>query len=143
VTGTTYVSVSLWFRTATTSSSGPLFCEQNAALTATPSNATCSLYVGTDGKLHGQWYVGSGSQMVSTTTVNDTNWHHVVLSGANGTQQLAPEILASRPVAASDLPGSDAAEQSALPSFPLDAPTGEEAPEIVPDEEEALAGVAG
>jgi large repetitive protein len=88
ITGTTYVSVSLWFRTATTSSSGPLFCEQSSALSATPGNATCSLYVGTDGKLHGQWFVGSFSQMVSTVAVNDTHWHHVVLSGANGTQQL-------------------------------------------------------
>jgi RHS repeat-associated protein len=89
VTGTTYAAVSLWFKRASTSASGPLFCEQNTALSATPTNATCSLYIGTDGKLHGQWYAGSTTkQLVSAAVINDTAWHHVVLSGADTTQQL-------------------------------------------------------
>ena len=86
--GNTYLSVSLWFKTATTSSSGPLLCEQNAALGATPGNATCSLYVGTDGKLRGQWYNGAMAPMVSTVAVNDAQWHHVVLSGSGNSQQM-------------------------------------------------------
>ncbi|MBS2966208.1 hypothetical protein KGA66_24400 [Actinocrinis puniceicyclus] len=87
VTGTTYLTMSLWFKTATTSSYGPLLCEQDVALPGTPKYATCSLYVGTDGKLHGEWYAASG-QMVSTVAVNDAQWHHVVLVGAGNSQQL-------------------------------------------------------
>ena len=86
VLNTTYVSVGLWFKTTT---SGPLFCEQNATMLATPTGATCSLYVGTDGKLHGQWYTSTTSATIaSTSTVTDDQWHYVVLSGNGDTQTM-------------------------------------------------------
>ncbi|HEY0803764.1 MAG TPA: ricin-type beta-trefoil lectin domain protein, partial [Pseudonocardiaceae bacterium] len=86
VTGAGYLSVSLWFKT---SSSGPLWCEQSAAVyTASPSNATCSLYVGTDGKLRGAWFQGATAGLASSVTVNNGAWHHAVLSGAGTTQSL-------------------------------------------------------
>ena len=86
ILNTTYVSVGLWFKTTT---SGPLFCEQNATMLATPTAATCSLYVGTDGKLHGQWYTSTTSATIaSSSTVTDGQWHYVVLSGNGNTQTM-------------------------------------------------------
>jgi len=88
VLGKTYVTISLWFKTG---SSGPLFCEQNEAITSstTPSHATCSLYVGTDGKLRGELYQGAESPITSSGTVNDgKTWHNVVLSASATTQAM-------------------------------------------------------
>ena len=83
--GQTNLSIALWFKTT---SSGPLWCEQNAALPNVASNATCSLYVGTDGYLHGGYYAGNTSQFVSTVQVNNGAWHFVVLSGYGSSQQM-------------------------------------------------------
>ncbi|MBR7829703.1 hypothetical protein KDK95_25580 [Actinospica sp. MGRD01-02] len=89
VLNTTYVSVGMWFKT---SYSGPLFTEQNMNIAETPTNATMSLYVGTDGYLRGGWYTGvngSAGQIEDTKAkVNDGAWHYVVLSGAGSTQTM-------------------------------------------------------
>jgi len=89
VLNTTYVSVGLWFKTT---SSGPLFTEQNADIALTPTNATMSLYVGTDGYLRGGWYTGvngSAGQIEDTKAkVTDGAWHYAVLAGAGATQTL-------------------------------------------------------
>ena len=85
VTNTTYVSVGLWFKTT---GSGPLFCEQSFAITASSGNATCSLYVGTDGLLRGEWYQGARSPITSSSVVNDGAWHYALLSGEGDTQSL-------------------------------------------------------
>lgn len=88
VTGAQYLSIGMWFKTST--AGGILFDEENQPFgsSTTPTNATPSLYVGTDGKLHGQWYVGSISQVVSSATVTNGAWHLAVLSGAGNTQTL-------------------------------------------------------
>ena len=86
IVNTTYMSVGLWFKTGT---SGPLFCEQSGPINTTPSSATCSLYVGTDGKLHGAWYQGStATTITSTNTVDDGKWHFALLSGEGDNQTL-------------------------------------------------------
>jgi hypothetical protein len=79
------LTVEMWFRT---SSGGPLFSAQNQPATTTPTAAVPFLYVGTDGKLHGQFWTGSVNQIVSSGTVNDNSWHHVVLSSTLTTQTL-------------------------------------------------------
>jgi RHS repeat-associated protein len=88
VTGAQYLSISMWFET--TSTGGILFDEENQPFGSStlPSNATPSLFVGTDGKLHGIWYTGSTTQIVSSSTVTDGKWHLAVLSGAGNTQTL-------------------------------------------------------
>ncbi|MBT8225662.1 MAG: hypothetical protein KJO75_09220, partial [Dactylosporangium sp.] len=86
VIGSSFLTLSMWFKT---SSSGILFVEQNQPMGAgEPSHATPSLYVGTDGKLHGVWYQQTMTQMVSEASVNDDTWHHAALSGAGSTQTL-------------------------------------------------------
>ncbi|MFB9622250.1 RHS repeat-associated core domain-containing protein [Nonomuraea helvata] len=79
-----YLSVEAWFKTTT---SGTVIGEQNSA-SNTPSAFTPVVYVGTDGKLRGQFYTGAHTPITSAATVNDGQWHHVVLSGAFNTQTL-------------------------------------------------------
>ncbi|MCZ4102531.1 LamG-like jellyroll fold domain-containing protein [Streptomyces sp. H39-C1] len=88
VTGQTYLSISLWFKTSV--DGGLLFTEQNTALgtSPAPSQATSSLYVGTDGKLHGGFYYGAIQGITSTAKVDNNTWHHAVLSAAGTTQTL-------------------------------------------------------
>ena len=82
-----YLAVGLWFRTT---SPGVLVGYQNTALNASPSHASSPLYIGTDGKLRGEFYgpaIGF-NPLTSTTAVNDGAWHFAVLSGAGDTQTL-------------------------------------------------------
>ncbi|MFG6200813.1 DUF6531 domain-containing protein [Nonomuraea sp. JJY05] len=89
------LSLELWFKTTTSgilaytsaerpSSSIPAFFQEGQPL----------LYVGTDGKLRGQFrtFDASGSPITSPITssgaVNNGQWHHVVLSGAANNQSL-------------------------------------------------------
>jgi YD repeat-containing protein len=81
-------SISLWFKTST--GGGVL-----ASYHADPlSNGTSSgnfvpmLYVGTDGRLRGEYWDGNGSVMTSPGTVTDGKWHHVVLAAGTGSQVL-------------------------------------------------------
>ena len=80
VASSSYQSIALWFKT---SSSGVLFSYSDAALSAgtVNNNYTPSLYVGTDGKLNGEfWYSGGCTPITSTAAVNDGKWHFVVLT---------------------------------------------------------------
>ncbi|WP_410614072.1 LamG-like jellyroll fold domain-containing protein [Amycolatopsis sp. lyj-109] len=79
------LAVEMWFRTTT---GGPLFGYQKAPISGTPAGAVPVLYVGTDGKLRGQFWNGTAAPITSAATVNDDAWHHVVLSGALATQTL-------------------------------------------------------
>ncbi|WP_449060995.1 DUF6531 domain-containing protein [Planomonospora algeriensis] len=78
------LAVEAWFKTT---ASGTVIGHQNAA-SNTPSAFTPVVYVGTDGKLRGQFYTGASTPITSTAKVNDGAWHHVVLSGAENTQTL-------------------------------------------------------
>ncbi|BAU86165.1 hypothetical protein SLA_5284 [Streptomyces laurentii] len=93
--GTT-LSAELWFRT---SKSGVLLTEANADISEdeTPTHSTPLLYVGTDGKLHGQFYsdATSWTPPVSKNAVNDSQWHHAVLVGkANASSLYIDGVLA-------------------------------------------------
>ncbi|NAS22187.1 hypothetical protein GT755_10885 [Herbidospora sp. NEAU-GS84] len=78
------VTVEAWFKTTT---KGTILGYQNSAGN-TPSVYTPAIYVGADGKLRGQFWTGTANPITSAGTVNDGNWHHVVLSGADATQTL-------------------------------------------------------
>jgi RHS repeat-associated protein len=79
------LAVELWFKTT---EGGPLFGYQKSPITGTPVGAVPVLYVGQDGKLRGQFWNGGAHPITSTGTVNDGQWHHVVLSGSLATQTL-------------------------------------------------------
>ncbi|WJK43714.1 polymorphic toxin-type HINT domain-containing protein [Solwaraspora sp. WMMA2056] len=84
-----YQTVSMWFRT--TAVNGVLFGYSAAPVTAgtTPTTYVPALYVGSDGKLRGQFWQGNAAAAITTAApVNDGNWHHVALAGAGSTQTL-------------------------------------------------------
>ncbi|NUT52811.1 MAG: DNRLRE domain-containing protein [Saccharothrix sp.] len=81
-------AVELWFKSSVTGSGGPLLGYQDKALGSASTTGVPILYVGTDGKLRGQFGVGAISPITSGTTVNDGKWHHVVLDSMGGTQSL-------------------------------------------------------
>lgn len=87
VASSSNLAVGLWFKT--TQAGGTLFSYQSGKPgTAVTANYTPALYVGTDGKLRGQFWDGVATPMASPAAVNDGKWHHVVLSGARTAQTL-------------------------------------------------------
>ncbi|MEU1390933.1 MULTISPECIES: RHS repeat-associated core domain-containing protein [unclassified Nonomuraea] len=74
------LAVEAWFKTT---ASGTIIGMQNTG-TNGPSAFTPVVYVGTDGKLRGQFFTGSSTvaqtPITSTGAVNDGSWHHAVLS---------------------------------------------------------------
>ncbi|MBI3687533.1 MAG: discoidin domain-containing protein, partial [Actinobacteria bacterium] len=84
-------SVGLWFKT--TGTAGGVLASYHAdafPAASTPGNYVPLLYVGTDGKLRGEFYVSGGASTPITTAkpVNDGNWHFAVLSAGAATQSL-------------------------------------------------------
>ncbi|HCT76362.1 MAG TPA: hypothetical protein DGG94_01645 [Micromonosporaceae bacterium] len=83
-------SVSMWFKTEPDSTAGGvLYSYQGTALPDTSApNYMPGLYVGTDGKLRGEFWHGSFNPITSAKKVNDGNWHHVVLSASTTSQSM-------------------------------------------------------
>ena len=82
-------SVSMWFKTST--AGGVLFSYNSQPMDSASltGDYTPSIYVGSDGKLNAEfWYSGAVAPIVSSATVDDGKWHHVVLSAAGNTQTL-------------------------------------------------------
>jgi RHS repeat-associated protein len=85
----TELSAEMWFRTTT--APGVLMSFQNAPLGETPTSWRPLLNIDGDGKLRGLFYptgATGATPIVSSQTVTDGEWHHVVLSGAGTTQTL-------------------------------------------------------
>ncbi len=81
-------AVELWFKAATTGTGGPLLGYQDKAFGTAPGRGVPVLYVGTDGKLRGQFGNAAIAPIASTGAVNDGRWHHAVLSSMGTTQTL-------------------------------------------------------
>lgn len=82
-------AVEVWFKTIATGLGGPLVGYQNKAWGTTPTTGVPTLYVGTDGKLRGQFSTGTVAPITDVTrNVNDGKWHHAVLSASGSTQSL-------------------------------------------------------
>jgi len=81
----TTVSASGWFKT---SGDGVILGYQNTALSGAPSAYVPILYVGLDGKLRGEFWMGAVASITTVGSVNDNTWHHVVLVGNVNTQSM-------------------------------------------------------
>ncbi|MFI6639383.1 polymorphic toxin-type HINT domain-containing protein [Streptomyces sp. NPDC050504] len=82
-------AVEVWFKTIATGVGGPLIGYQNKAWGTAPGVGVPLLYVGTDGKLRGQFATGTVAPITDgTKNVNDGRWHHAVLSVSGSTQSL-------------------------------------------------------
>ena len=88
VSQSTTQTVTVSFQTTTTGSSGILLSTGHAAPGALNPSATPVLYIGTDGKLYGQFDTGTVDPIVSPAPVNDGEWHTATLAGAGTTQTL-------------------------------------------------------
>ncbi len=86
---TTPAAVEMWF---STTKPGVLLSTSADAITATTTtnSYTPTLYVGTDGKLYGQFHESDNSiaPIVTSSPVTDGKWHHVVISTDGLNQQL-------------------------------------------------------
>nr|WP_225956462.1 RHS repeat-associated core domain-containing protein [Amycolatopsis lexingtonensis] len=81
-------AVELWFKANPTGTGGPLLGYQDKAFDTVPGRGVPILYLGTDGKLHGQFGATTIAPLASPGTVNDGRWHHAVLSSMGTTQTL-------------------------------------------------------
>ena len=81
----TTLTLETWFNTTGT---GVIFGYQNRDYQTNPSSYVPILYVGTDGRLRGEFWNGSVNQVTTSSAVNDGMWHHVALVGNNDTQSL-------------------------------------------------------
>ncbi|MFE1925258.1 polymorphic toxin-type HINT domain-containing protein [Streptomyces asoensis] len=82
-------AVEVWFKTIAGGVGGPLAGYQDKAWGTTPGTGVPLLYVGTDGKLRGQFWTGTAAPITDTTkNVNDGQWHHAVLSLSGSGQSL-------------------------------------------------------
>ncbi|MEV4627811.1 LamG-like jellyroll fold domain-containing protein [Micromonospora sp. NPDC049523] len=83
-----YQTVSLWFKTTTTG--GVLFSYNGDPIAngTTPGNYTPALYIGSDGRLRGEFWQDATVPITTDVAVNDGAWHHAVLSGAGDSQTL-------------------------------------------------------
>ncbi|MEU9994168.1 LamG-like jellyroll fold domain-containing protein [Streptomyces sp. NPDC050848] len=88
-TATTDVSASVWFRT---DKPGVILSDQSAPVAgAADASGTWTpvLYVGADGKLHGEYYsAGVNASNASPGTVTDNQWHHAAITAKGDVQTL-------------------------------------------------------
>jgi RHS repeat-associated protein len=89
VPSTAPFSTSLWFKAAS-GTSGPLFSYQSYPIWDTTSAGQWvpALYIGTSGKLYGEYWSGGVNQIVTTGTVTNNAWHHVVLTASASSQSM-------------------------------------------------------
>jgi RHS repeat-associated protein len=86
-------SVEMWFKTpAGYTGGGVLFDEEQDSITSSnPAGGgyNPALYVGTDGRLHGEFWINDiPEDITSTSLVNDGQWHYVVLSASTNSQTM-------------------------------------------------------
>ncbi|GIJ44113.1 hypothetical protein Val02_09990 [Virgisporangium aliadipatigenens] len=89
VTASSYQSVSMWFK-ADAGKTGVLFSYSQDPVSngTTTVNYTPALYIGSSGKLHGEFWDDTVATMTSPGAVTDGNWHHVALVAGGDRQWL-------------------------------------------------------
>ncbi|MFI1397372.1 polymorphic toxin-type HINT domain-containing protein [Streptomyces sp. NPDC020681] len=101
-------AVEVWFKTISTGVGGPLIGYQNKAWGTAPGVGVPALYVGTDGKLRGQFWTGTVAPITDITkNVNDGKWHHAVLSVSGSTQSMYLDGKLSGTITGKQLVGTD------------------------------------
>ncbi|WP_157495360.1 LamG-like jellyroll fold domain-containing protein [Kutzneria sp. 744] len=89
MTAGSFQTLSLWFKT--TAVNGVLYSSSSLPITnnTTTGFYTPGLYVGSDGKLLGQFWTGDATNPLKTANpVNDGNWHHVLISSLSAAQAM-------------------------------------------------------
>ena len=81
----------MWFKAAGSTASGVLFSYDADQLSNSSGNTDHhdpALYVGGNGQLYGELWNGSIDPIHTSASVDDGNWHYVVLSGSSTSQSL-------------------------------------------------------
>jgi RHS repeat-associated protein len=99
------LAVELWFTVPATGGGGPLLGYQDKALGTASTRGVPVLYIGTDGKLRGQFAGSTITPITSPASLMDGRWHHVVLSTMDSRTTL---YLDGRAVGTRTDPGADA-----------------------------------
>ncbi len=90
--GTGPASVGLWFKMSSGSTAGGVLYDYEGKALNDPTQPSGSwvpaLYVGTDGKLRGEFWNGGEAAVTSSGAVNDGKWHYAVLSASPTSQSL-------------------------------------------------------
>ncbi|MGH3159997.1 MAG: LamG-like jellyroll fold domain-containing protein [Streptosporangiaceae bacterium] len=88
IADSTYLTLGLWFK-ASSGSSGVLYgYQQDPMSDSSGGHYTPALYIGTDGKLRGQFWTGTQNPITSSSSVADGKWHYAVLVGEGSSQAL-------------------------------------------------------
>lgn len=74
---TSPTTVEVWFKT---SNWGVIFSHQNAPPFEAAGDRVPIIYVGQDGLLRAQYWWGTVTPLLSTSIVNDNDWHHVAIT---------------------------------------------------------------
>ena len=91
ITDGTDVTIELWFKAASSTSSGVLFSYAADQLSNSSGNSADhdpAIYVGGNGRLYGELWNGKIDPLSSSASVDNGSWHHVVLTGNSSTQSL-------------------------------------------------------
>ena len=90
--GTGPASVGLWFKVPSGNTAGGVLYDYETYPLNQPGMPTGqwdpALYVGTDGKLRGEFWNGGTNTITSSGTVNNGNWHYAVLAASSTGQSL-------------------------------------------------------
>ncbi len=88
---TSPTSISMWFQMPSGSTQGGVlfgYMNNTPEAGAASTSWVPAIYVGIDGKLRGQFWHGSANPITTGGTVNDGQWHHVVLSASATSQTM-------------------------------------------------------
>jgi RHS repeat-associated protein len=88
VSDSTDVTIELWFKAASPTTSGVLFSYAANQVTNPTGNHEPALYIGGNGELYGEFWNGSASPIHTTTSVDDGNWHYAVLTASGNSQSM-------------------------------------------------------
>ena len=80
-------AIEMWFKTDKAVGQ-PLIGYQTKGLVSGSTAGMPLLYVGSDGKLRGQFWHGTAAPITSTVAVNNNQWHHVVLTATETKQSI-------------------------------------------------------
>jgi RHS repeat-associated protein len=87
VSGADVQSMGMWFKTTT--AGGVLLSDQASPVTGAQSGSyTPELYIGSDGKLRGEFFTGSVAPITSANAVDDGKWHYVLITVSGNTQTM-------------------------------------------------------
>jgi hypothetical protein len=83
----TDLTVSFWFKTASTNRSS-LLGQSSSSPTNSPSSYVPTIMLNTDGTIRAEYWTGAVGDITTTSSYNDNKWHYLSFSGSSTNQSL-------------------------------------------------------